>query len=72
MKRLKGQLMWQKLSESHMRHKRQVQNTVHAEEVRKNKGKYIPIPNWPPLSRLPEMVSEYTIRKMEKGAYVEM
>jgi hypothetical protein len=49
-----------------------VQNTAHAEEVRKNKGKYIPIPNWPPSSKFPEMVSEYTIRKMAKEAYVEM
>jgi len=61
-----------KAQEAAIEAERQVQNTAHTEEVRKNKGKYIPILNWPPLSRLPEMVSEYAIRKMAKGAYVKM
>jgi hypothetical protein len=45
---------------------------VCAEEVKKNKGKYTPILNWSPPSKLPELVSEYAIRKIAKGVYVEM
>lgn len=39
--------------------KRQAQDIVHVEEVKKNKGKYTPILNWPPPSKLPKLVLEY-------------
>ena len=45
---------------------------MHAEEVKKNEGKYTPIPNRSPPSKLPELVSEYAIRKTANGAYIGM
>ena len=47
-------------------------DTIRKEEMNKNKTKYIPIPDREVPTIAPVIASNYTIRKMEKGLYVEM
>ncbi|KAF8816234.1 hypothetical protein BYT27DRAFT_7208838 [Phlegmacium glaucopus] len=42
------------------------------EEIKRNKSKYIPIPDRDVPTIAPVVTSNYTIRKMEKGLYVEL
>ncbi|KAI0954812.1 hypothetical protein AcW1_006590 [Taiwanofungus camphoratus] len=42
------------------------------EELKKNKGKYIPIPDRDAPIIAPVLPATYAVRKMEKGLYVEM
>ena len=47
-------------------------NTIHKEEMKKNKTKYITIPDREVPTIAPVIASNYAIRKMEKGLYVKM
>jgi hypothetical protein len=46
--------------------------TLRKEEMRKNKSKYLPIPDRDVPTIAPVMASNYAVRKMEKGLYVEL
>ncbi|KAF8803998.1 hypothetical protein BYT27DRAFT_7107919, partial [Phlegmacium glaucopus] len=48
------------------------EENLQKEEMKKNKSKYIPIPDRDVLTIAPVIASSYTIRKMEKGLYVEL
>jgi hypothetical protein len=46
--------------------------TLKKEEMKKNKAKYLPIPDRDVPTIAPVIASNYAIRKMEKGLYVEL
>ena len=46
--------------------------TLRKEEMKKNKTKYLPIPDRDVPTISPVIASNYTIRKMEKGLYIEI
>jgi hypothetical protein len=48
------------------------QQTLRKEEMKKNKTKYIPIPDRPMPTTTPVIPSTYATRKMHKGEYVEL
>jgi hypothetical protein len=50
----------------------QEQDALRKEELKKNKSKYIPIPDRPMPAVVPVFASNYAIKKMEKGHYVEL
>jgi len=50
----------------------QEQEDIRKEEMKKNKSKYIPIPDRPMPSISPVFASNYATKKMEKGQYVEL
>jgi hypothetical protein len=47
-------------------------DTLRKEEMKKNKVKYLPIPDRDVPTTAPVIASNYAIRKMEKGLYVEL
>jgi len=50
----------------------QDQEAIRKEEMKKNKLKYIPIPDRPIPTITPVFASNYTIKKMERGQYLEL
>ncbi|KAF8810604.1 hypothetical protein BYT27DRAFT_7044988, partial [Phlegmacium glaucopus] len=48
------------------------EENLRKEEMKKNKGKYIPIPDRDVPTVAPVVASNYVLRKMEKGLYVEL
>ena len=50
----------------------QEQEALCKEEMKKNKIKYIPIPDQPMPTTMPVFTSNYALKKMEKGLYIEL
>ena len=50
----------------------QEQENLAKEERKKNRNKYLPIPDRPMPAVTPIFPSEYAVKKMEKGLYVEL
>ncbi|KAI0919217.1 hypothetical protein AcW1_009328 [Taiwanofungus camphoratus] len=60
-------------AETHRREAAKIEEeATRKEELKKNKGKYIPIPDRDAPIITPVLPATYAVRKMEKGLYVEM
>ncbi|KAI0943712.1 hypothetical protein AcW1_002807 [Taiwanofungus camphoratus] len=60
-------------AETHQREAAKIEEeATQKKELKKNKGKYIPIPDRDAPIITPVLLATYAVRKMEKGLYVEM